>query len=96
MKLDISQVDANFLKGSGMNRTDVAWLSALDEPFAIHGLAVAEPGRFWRLPEYLIDNVNEGVSVLARHTAGGRIRFRTDSSFIAYRAKPLNTGYTRP
>lgn len=92
MRLDISKIDPNFLRGSSIDRSDVTWLSALDAPFSIHGLAVAEPGRFWRLPEWLIDNVNDGVTALARHTAGGRIRFRTDSGFIAYRAKPLNSG----
>ena len=93
MKVDISKVDANFLAGSKIDKDDITWISILESPISIHGLAVAEPGRFWRLPAPLIDEVNEGVSVLGRHTAGGRIRFRTDSPYIAYRAKPLNSGY---
>jgi len=93
MKLDVSTIDANFLSGSKITRDDITWISILEQPISIHGLAVAEPGKFWRLPEDLIDRVSDGVSVLARHTAGGRIRFRTDSPFIAYRAKPLNSGY---
>lgn len=93
MKVDISKIDANFLKGSKITRDDITWVNILESPISIRGLAVTEEGKFWRLPEDLIDNVNEGVSVLGRHTAGGRIRFRTDSPFIAYRAKPLNSGY---
>ena len=92
MQLDITAIDKNFLEGSEITRTDVAWRNALQSPFAIHGLAVAEEGKFWRLPESLIDNVNPGISSLARHTAGGRIRFRTDSPFIAYRAKSFGGG----
>ena len=93
MKVDISKVDANFLAGTTISKDDLVWFSILDHPISIHGLAVAGDGRFWRLPAPLIDEVNEGVSFLGRHTAGGRIRFRTNSPFIAYRAKPLNSGY---
>jgi len=92
MKMDITQIDPNFLIGSKIDKTDVVWMKATDAPLRIHGLAVAEGERFWRLPEYLIDSVNEGVCTLARHTAGGRIRFRTDSPYIAYRAKSFGGG----
>lgn len=92
MKMDITQIDPNFLAGSTINKPDVVWMSATDAPIAIHGLAVVGGGKFWRLPEDLIDNVNEGVCTLARHTAGGRIRFRTDSPYIAYRAKSFGGG----
>ena len=92
MKMDITQIDPNFLVGSTIDKPDVVWMSATDAPLSIHGLAVVGGGKFWRLPEDLIDNVNEGVCTLARHTAGGRIRFRTDSPYIAYRAKSFGGG----
>ncbi len=92
MKMDITKIDPNFLMGSTIDKPDVVWMSATDAPLSIHGLAVAGDGKFWRLPEDLIDNVNEGVCTLARHTAGGRIRFRTDSPYIAYRAKSFGGG----
>lgn len=92
-RMDIPAIDTNFLKGCRIDRTDITWINILEKPIAIHGLAVAQAGRFWRLPESLIDQVNDGVTSLARHTAGGRIRFRTDSPFIAYRARLLNSGY---
>ena len=92
MNVDITKIDANFLAGSAIDKEDIVWMNILDAPFSIHGLAVAEPEKFWRLPEPLIDEVNEGVIVLGKNTAGGRIRFRTDSPYIAYRAKPLFTG----
>ena len=90
--MDIARIDRNFLAGSRIDRTDIRWVNVLESPIRLHGLAVAEPGRFWRLPEGLIDEVNEGVSAMARCTAGGRVRFRTDSPFIAFRGWLLNTG----
>lgn len=92
MKLDISKIDPNFLIGSQIDKTDLVWLNVLDAPFSIHGLAVTEKGKFYRLPEPLVDQVNDGIKSLGRHTTGGRIRFRTDSPYIAYRAKPLYMG----
>lgn len=93
MKLDISRIDSNFLAGSNIDKPDIVWMNVLDAPFSIHGLAVTKPGAFWRLPENVINTISDGVSVLARHTAGGRIRFRTDSPYVAFRAMPLNSGY---
>ncbi len=92
MKLDIAKIDKNFLAGSQIDKDDIVWVNILEEPISIRGLAVAKPGKFWRLPEDLYDKVNEGVTGLSQHTAGGRIRFRTDSPYIAYRAKLLFTG----
>ena len=48
MKVDISKVDANFLAGSKIAKDDITWISILESPISIHGLAVTEPGRFWR------------------------------------------------
>ena len=94
MKVDISKIDSNFLEGLMIDKTDIVWINILEKPIEIRGLAVTLPDKFWRLPEELIDQMaNKRIKILAKHTAGGRIRFRTDSPYIAYRAKPLNTGY---
>lgn len=94
MKVDISKYDANFLEGININKTDIVWINILEKPIEIRGLAVMQQDKFWRLPEELLDQItNRGLKIMAKHTAGGRIRFRTDSPYIAYRAKTLNTGY---
>ena len=54
----------------------------LTPPLELSGLAVKEKGKFWRLPEDLIDNVNEDIKSLGKHTAGACVRFRTDSEQI--------------
>ena len=40
-------------------------------------------GYYTRLPQKVADRVSEGVSLLASNTAGGRVRFKTNSKFIA-------------
>ena len=56
------------------------------EPFSIYGLLTNEGDRFRRIPTELAEQVNPGVLRLHGNTAGGRVRFRSNSSFVAVRA----------
>ena len=51
-------------------------------PFSIHGV-FREGDCFVRMPRRIAGEVSERVAVLNEHTAGGRIRFVTDSARIA-------------
>jgi DNA repair protein RadA/Sms len=44
-------------------------------------------GVFRRLPTQVAKSVNEGVDQLHVHTAGGRVRFKTNSPYVAIHAK---------
>ena len=61
------------------------WYDLTDAPLQIHGLAVKEGKKFFRLPEEMMDQVNDRIPRLATYPAGGRIRFRTDSPVIELR-----------
>lgn len=56
-------------------------------PFEIYGLygATSEPV-FKRLPDEIGQNVNNGVKSLYLDTAGGRVRFSTDSKYVKIKA----------
>lgn len=88
---DLAQIDKNFsiaeVDGSRFEFRDCR-----EEPFRIYGLILpnAEDPHFMRLPSKVAATVNEGVLSLASCTAGGRIRFRTDSPSVAIRAKMHN------
>ena len=92
VKQSVEQIDRNFLAGSSIESEELEWYLLPDERFEIRGLAEAKDGMYYRLPECIVDRVNEGVCTLGRHTAGGRIRFATDSTVIAYRAQLRYTG----
>lgn len=52
-------------------------------PFSVHGLYhPEEPGIFRRMPKEAAEKVSPNVLRLSTNTAGGRIRFRTDSDYI--------------
>ncbi len=71
------------------NKEDIRFYDIRKVPeFTVHGLYdYTAEGCFRRLPEEVAAGVSEAVQRLARHTAGARIRLRTDSSYLAIRSK---------
>lgn len=58
------------------------------KPFSIHGLyQPEEKGLFRRMPNDVAKRTNDNAILLYTNTAGGRIRFTTDSDIIAIGAK---------
>ena len=58
-------------------------------PFRIHGV-FREGDNFVRLPQTVADSVSPGVSGLASRLAGGRVRFVTNSPYVAIHAELCN------
>lgn len=83
---DIEKVDPNFKVQNKVERDGLAFYDAEQAPFRIYGLK-KENGKFRRLPEAVAKSVNEGVYALHANTAGGRVRFVTDSKFVAIHAE---------
>ena len=76
-----------------VSEPDVVFYDVRKEPFAVYGLYDYrnEPD-FKRLPDEVANTVNKGVAGLAYHTAGGRVRFSTDSDYVAIRAEMPKIG----
>ena len=83
---DISVIDPNFRVETKIQEEKIQFFDVLSSPFSVHGI-FHQDGRFRRIPEILAKTVNAGV--LSRHgnTAGGRVRFKTDSPYVAIYAK---------
>ena len=63
---------------------DIDWHDPRNEPFKTHGVYYSENDcRYVRMPLDIAAEVKTGYDILATHTAGGRIRFVTDSDFVA-------------
>ncbi len=91
MSADISQLDKNFAVEK-VGNLNVVYRNALSAPFVLEGFAWRkgdEPLR--RIPSnFNLKGLGEGVFWLSHHTAGGVVRFRTDSPYITLRAKHFN------
>lgn len=82
----IEEIDKNFAAAT-FSREDVTFYDVRKAPFRIYGLYApqTEPV-FRRMPEDVAEKVSPGVKGLALHTSGGRVRFKTNSPFLAIRA----------
>ena len=83
--MNIGKIDPNFLLGSKFSIEEYDWRNALDAPIEIRGLAVKEGDDFFRVPQDIAKATSSGVYDLSSHTAGGRVRFKTNSKKIALR-----------
>ena len=91
--MNISNIDKNLAVQSSLNIAGLEYRNALEEPFDIYGLyRTKETGEYIRMPEEIAAQVNEGVRDLNLNTAGGRIRFRTDSPYVTVKVE-LRTVY---
>ena len=68
------------------NNTSLRWYTPDTPPFQLAGFAwFAQDHRYRRLPVTFHEPFPEAVETLANHTAGGQIRFQTDSQQVMIR-----------
>ena len=88
---DISAIDKNFHVGSTINKEGIKFYDAKCVPFSIHGLMNTE-GVFHRIPISVAKSINDGVKYLNYNTAGGRVRFKTNSPYVAISVEYFSLG----
>lgn len=85
---DIVEIDKNFAIETKIVRDGLTFFDPQQAPFRIYGV-FKENGKFRRMPEAVAKSVSAGVYSLHTHTAGGRVRFITDSPYVAIKAKGM-------
>lgn len=83
---DIATVDKNFKIETAISKSDIKFYDVRVSPFKVYGVFY-ENGKFRRMPQAAAMAVTEGVHFLHANTAGGRVRFRTNSPYIAINTK---------
>ena len=86
-------IDKNMIVETTIGDAEVVWRDVREEPFQLHGFH--DPKHtpyFCRVPSEIAAATSAGVDKLSRESAGGRVRFSTDSPYIAIRAKFLAVG----
>lgn len=89
--MDISKVDKNFAVETQIQREGLVFHDAESAPFKIYGI-YRDGEKFRRLPESVAEATSPGVHMLHANTAGGRVRFVTDSPFVAISAQMGSVG----
>ena len=86
---DISKIDSNFVVETKIDKKDITFYKIDEAPFKVYGV-FRENGKYRRMPENVAKSVSEGVYCLHSNTAGGRVRFVTDSPYVAIHAEMEN------
>ncbi len=86
--MKISEIDKNLALNLNTSDDKTVFMDVLDEPFEICGvLTPTEKEPYYRrMPQELADRVSPGVADLNHHTAGGHVRFRSNSSYVSLHA----------
>lgn len=87
---DVSTFDKR-LRVEDITLTGMTFHDVNEAPFSVHGVFY-EDDRFRRIPRAVAVQVSEAVAYLNDNTAGGRVRFRTDSRKVAIYAQLCAVG----
>ena len=79
---DISEIDKNLKIETNIEREGLTFFNSLSKPFKLYGI-YHDGEKFRRLPDDVAAATNAGVHRLSTNTAGGRLRFITDSPYVA-------------
>lgn len=88
--MDISELDVNLKVETNIGKSDAVFRNARSQPFKLYGV-FHDGRRYRRFPAEVAEKVNPGVLELSTNTAGGRVRFITDSPYVAIKAQLPHT-----
>lgn len=80
--MDFTKIDKNMKVETKIERDGLKFYDIDEAPFKIHGV-FRDGDCYVRMPRELAESVNDSIKWLNGHTSGGRIRFVTDSPYIA-------------
>lgn len=82
--MNIQEFDRNF-EVPGITRQDIEWLELSDPRLRLYGLPEGWSFPLSRIPPACLPGLSGAVQRFAYQTAGMRLRFRTDSRYIAFK-----------
>lgn len=85
----IEQIDRNMAVVTRIEDPDVVWHDVHSAPFSLHGFCMPQEAGdiFRRFPLDIAASVSDHVRLLSEYTAGGRVRFKTNSPYVALHAE---------
>lgn len=82
--MDIQKIDRNFAEKRAETEGAIEYFTLPDPRFALYGVFYdTTHAKFLRLPYDVAEATSEGVLFLNGNTAGGRLRFSTDSNYLS-------------
>ena len=86
--MKISEIDKALALDVTTSDENTVFMDVRNAPFQIFGVLPADEQEpyYRRMPQTIADQVSPGVADLNHHTAGGHVRFRTDSPYVSLHA----------
>ena len=87
------EIDPNMIIETKLDAPDIRFHDIRKPPFNVYGLYDYQNQPFFRrMPEDVAAKVSPGVARLERECTGGRVRFTTDSQYVAIHVDYINIG----
>ena len=86
----IEEIDKNFNVTSQLTEKDIEFFDVKQMQFMMYGAAQMDDNGIYRLPKSIAGSISKGVDTLTSNTAGVRVRFKTNSDYIAIVAEYSN------
>lgn len=90
---DISKIDKNFTIPATIDKEDVVFYNVKENDWCLYGLMYDET-QFFRMDKSVAEKISQSLIWLNENTSGGRLRFVTDSDYIAISCR--TNGIARP
>ncbi len=85
-----NQVDKNLVIPTVIKKAGSKFFDVCSEPFSVYGVWY-DTDRFYRVPRDVAQTVSKNIVQKCDQTAGGRVRFKTDSPYVAVKLELHNT-----
>ena len=89
--MNVAQIDRNFVVQTALKLDNPKFYNIEEEPFTVYGVFRGKDC-YRRLPEDVAETVSEGVAHACKMTSGGRIKFKTNSPYVAIQVKTPGVG----
>ena len=84
----VEWLDKNLKYNTVIEEKDCKFYDVLEEPFDLYGFYEPKKvGGFCRVPESVTKSLSVGMQYFAKDTSGGRVRFKTNSKYVAISVK---------
>ena len=90
MNISYQEFDKNVIVNASIGNENVDMFSVRRDPFQLFGLFEPQDSskdRFERMPYTVAKSISDGVAIQSYEPAGAKVRFSTDSDFVAIRVE---------
>jgi len=83
MEINLAEIDKNLITPEYKSEEGIKFYDVRKKPFTLYGFHDIQTRPFVRMPEEVASAISPGMVIMSKMTVGCRVRFKTDSEYIA-------------